>query len=146
MKKLLMLMSIALFAFGCTGPRGPQGPQGPAGEGFTKFTYEFKLLSQDWRKDTDPAGNFIGWWYEISLPELTRFVYEEGIYNTYLWDGNIQVPLPVIVYNETDSQLWEKKISCDYAIGSVAVYYQENDFTNEDRRPEDMVFRIHLVW
>lgn len=29
---------------------------------------------------------------------------------------------------------------------SVAVYYQENDFMNEGYRPEDMTFRIHLVW
>ncbi len=67
-------------------------------------------------------------------------------YNVYLWDGNIQVPLPLIVYNETDNELWEKKISCDFAVGSVAVYYQENDFMNEGYRPEDMTFRIHLVW
>lgn len=143
MKKLLLLFSVALLTFGCT---GPQGPQGPAGEGSMKFTLEFKVLSRDWVRNTDAGGNFIGWWYDISVPELTRYIYEYGIYNTYLWDGNVQVPLPIIVYNETDNQLWEKKISCDFAVGSVAVYYQENDFTNEGRQPEDMTFRIHMVW
>lgn len=146
MKKLLLLFSVALLTFGCTGPQGPQGPQGPAGEGSMKFTLEFKVLSRDWVRNTDAGGNFIGWWYEISVPELTRYIYEYGIYNTYLWDGNVQVPLPLIVYNETDNKLWEKKISCDFAVGSVAVYYQENDFTNEGRQPEDMTFRIHMVW
>lgn len=146
MKKLLLLFSVALLTFGCTGPQGPQGPQGPAGEGSMKFTLEFKVLSRDWVRNTDAGGNFIGWWYDISVPELTRYIYEYGIYNTYLWDGNVQVPLPIIVYNETDNQLWEKKISCDFAVGSVAVYYQENDFTNEGRQPEDMTFRIHMVW
>lgn len=97
-------------------------------------------------KNTDAAGNFIGWWHEIQMPELSTYVYEYGMYNVYLWDGNIQVPLPVIVYNETDNTLWEKKISCDFEVGSVAVYYQENDFMNEGYRPEDMTFRIHLVW
>lgn len=111
-----------------------------------KFTLEYKVLSRDWVRNTDTNGNFVGWWYEISVPELTRYVYEHGIYNTYLWDGNIQVPLPLIVYNETDNQLWEKKISCDFGVGSVAVYYQENDFANDGVQPEDMTFRIHMVW
>ena len=52
----------------------------------------------------------------------------------------------MIVYNETDNTLWEKKMSCDFEVGSVAVYYQENDFMHEGYRPEDMTFRIHLVW
>lgn len=115
-------------------------------KGSQTFTLTYKLASADWVKNTDAAGNFIGWWHEIQMPELSTYVYEYGMYNVYLWDGNIQVPLPVIVYNETDNTLWEKKISCDFEVGSVAVYYQENDFMNEGYRPEDMTFRIHLVW
>lgn len=146
MKKLLILIGAAVLLFGCTGPMGPQGPQGPQGEGSQTFTLTYKLASADWEKNTDAAGNFIGWWHEIQMPELSTYVYEYGMYNVYLWDGNIQVPLPLFVYNETDNALWEKKISCDFAVGSVAVYYQENDFMNEGYRPEDMTFRIHLVW
>ena len=146
MKKLLILIGAAVLLFGCTGPMGPQGPQGPQGEGSQTFTLTYKLASADWVKNTDAGGNFIGWWHEIQMPELSTYVYEYGMYNVYLWDGNIQVPLPVIVYNETDNTLWEKKISCDFEVGSVAVYYQENDFMNEGYRPEDMTFRIHLVW
>ena len=146
MKKLLILIGAAVLLFGCTGPMGPQGPQGPQGEGSQTFTLTYKLAYAVWVKNTDAAGNFIGWWHEIQMPELSTYVYEYGMYNVYLWDGNIQVPLPVIVYNETDNTLWEKKISCDFEVGSVAVYYQENDFMNEGYRPEDMTFRIHLVW
>ena len=146
MKKLLILIGAAVLLFGCTGPMGPQGPQGPQGEGSQTFTLTYKLASADWVKNTDAAFIFIGWWHEIQMPELSTYVYEYGMYNVYLWDGNIQVPLPVIVYNETDNTLWEKKISCDFEVGSVAVYYQENDFMNEGYRPEDMTFRIHLVW
>ena len=146
MKRLLILAAMAVLAFGCTGPRGPQGPQGPAGESAMSYTFTYDLASQDWVMNTDAGGNFIGWWHEITLPELTRYVYDYGMYTTYLVDGNIQVPLPLIVYNETDGTLWERKISCDYAVGSVAVYYQENDFTNEGYRPESMTFRIKLVW
>ena len=146
MKKLLILIGAAVLLFGCTGPMGPQGPQGPQGEGSQTFTLTYKLASADWVKNTDAAGHFIGWWHAIQMPELSTYVYEYGMYNVYLWDGNIQVPLPVIVYNETDNTLWEKKISCDFEVGSVAVYYQENDFMNEGYRPEDMTFRIHLVW
>ena len=146
MKRLLILIGTAMLAFGCMGPQGPQGPRGPQGEGSQTFTLTYKLASADWWENTDADGHFIGWWHEIQLPELSRYVYEYGLYNTYLWDGNVQVPLPLIVYNETDGTQWEKKISCDFAIGSVAVYYQENDFANEGRRPEEMTFRIHLVW
>lgn len=135
-------MSVALFAFSCI---GPQGPPGYDGEGVNKFTLEFKIQSRDWVKVTDGGGNFTGWYYEVNMPELTRYVYERGIYNTYLWDGQVQIPLPLIIYNETDNALWEKKISCDYAIGSVALYYQENDFQNENTRPETMTFRIQLL-
>ena len=31
MKRSLVLVAIALFAFACAGPRGPMGPQGPTG-------------------------------------------------------------------------------------------------------------------
>ena len=107
MKKLLILIGAAVLLFGCTGPMGPQGPQGPQGEGSQTFTLTYKLASADWVKNTDAAGNFIGWWHEIQMPELSTYVYEYGMYNVYLWDGNIQVPLPLIVYNETDNALWE---------------------------------------
>lgn len=136
-------MAVAFFAFGCEGPQGPPGPSGLPG-GVNKFTFEFKLHSQDWEKMTDGAGNFTGWTFVADLPELTRKVYESGLYSTYLWEGNIQESLPIIVYNETDNQLWEKKISCDYAIGSVAFHYQENDFQNENVRPGTMTFRVQL--
>lgn len=146
MKKLIILAAAMLFMFGCTGPQGPQGPMGPAGEGASKYTLTYELASEDWIQQTDASGNFIGWWHEIPMPELTRDIYEYGMYMAYLIDGNIQVPLPLIVYNETDETLWEKKISCDFAVGSVAVYYQENDFGNEGYRPQDMTFRIQLIW
>lgn len=146
MKKLIILAAAMLFMFGCTGPQGPQGPMGPAGGGTSKYTLTYELASEDWIKQTDTNGNFIGWWHEIPMPELTGDIYEYGMYMAYLIDGNIQVPLPLIVYNETDETLWEKKISCDFAVGSVAVYYQENDFANEGYRPQDMIFRIQLIW
>ena len=146
MKKLLILIGAAVLLFGCTGPMGPQGASRSAGRRFADVHPDIQTGLRRLGEDTDAAGNFIGWWHEIQMPELSTYVYEYGMYNVYLWDGNIQVPLPLIVYNETDNALWEKKISCDFAVGSVAVYYQENDFMNEGYRPEDMTFRIHLVW
>ena len=86
MKKLLILIGAAVLLFGCTGPMGPQGPQGPQGEGSQTFTLTYKLASADWVKNTDAAGNFIGWWHEIQMPELSTYVYEYGMYNVYLWD------------------------------------------------------------
>ena len=145
MKKLLVILTVTILAAGCRGPQGPQGPQGPAGS-LNKFTLEYTVYSRDWDAEFDSFGNFIGYWHEIDLPELTRNIYETGLYSAYLWDDNIQIPLPLIVYNETDGALWEKKISCDFAIGSAAVYYQENDFMNDGYKPEDMTFRIQLVW
>ena len=71
MKKLLILIGAAVLLFGCTGPMGPQGPQGPQGEGSQTFTLTYKLASADWEKNTDAAGNFIGWWHEIQMPELS---------------------------------------------------------------------------
>lgn len=147
MKKLLFLLGIVWLSIGCTGPQGPQGPQGPAGEGALSATIEFTIESEHWLVQRDSNGAFIGYWYEIPVPELDNYIYKNGLYNTYLIDGNVQIPLPLIVYNETDGKYWEKKISCDYAVGSVAVYYQENDFANENYRPEGtMTFRIHLIW
>ena len=87
MKKLLILIGAAVLLFGCTGPMGPQGPKGPQGEGSQTFTLTYKLASADWVKNTDAAGNFIGWWHEIQMPELSTYVYEYGMYNVYLWDG-----------------------------------------------------------
>lgn len=145
MKKLIILIAVAFFAFGCEGPQGPPGPQGRPGEGVSKSTVEFTLYSKDWKKWTTDNGAFLGWTFVADVPELTKPIFERGLCNVYLWEGNIQKQLPVTIYNEIDGQPYEGLIWYDFAVGSVAFYYQENDFKNENVRPATMNFRIQLI-
>lgn len=142
MKKLLLIISVALFAMSCQGPQGI-----PGRDGFTyNKTVDFTVQSNDWKKMTDAGGAFIGWQYIIDMPELTKSVFERGVCIVSLWEGkNIQKPLPVVVYNETDGQKWQAQIWNDKGVGSVGVYYQEDDFANENHKPSTLTFHIQIL-
>lgn len=92
------------------------------------------------------------------LPELTKFIYEDGAQIGYVFIGEqgvneVQKSLPYIhTYYEEDengSIMYTETISCDYQLGSpstVAFYIQGSDLGRADYNLADYNFRIVLVW
>lgn len=109
----------------------------------------------DWKWDND-AGRYDA---VYNLPELTKYIYENGATIGYVFIGKqgvdeIQKPLPYIhTYYETDDDgndiLYTETISFDFQYGSpstVAFYIQGSDLGKDDFNLYDYNFRIVLIY
>lgn len=96
----------------------------------------------------------------VDLPELTKFVYENGAQLGYVFIGEqgvneVQKMLPyVYTYYEGEDDfgneiIYTETISCDFMYGSpstAAFYIQSSDLFRDDDILADYNFRIVLVW
>lgn len=96
----------------------------------------------------------------FDLPELTKFIYENGAQLGYLFIGQegvdeVQKMLPFVhTYYEGEDEegfpiLYTETISCDFMYGSpstVAFYIQASDLGRDDSILADYNFRIVLIW
>lgn len=109
----------------------------------------------DWKWDEDAAR------YEAvyELPELTKFIYENGALISNVFIGQqgvdeVQKPLPYVhTYYEEDNQgnsnLYTETISCDYQLSSpstIAFYIQASDLGRDDSILANYNFRTILIW
>lgn len=114
-----------------------------------KQIVDITVQSTHWQRQTDAGGNFIAFFNEIQMPELTRPFFEEGLYvSYYVWmDGNVRVqqPLPHIIFHEDgDGNRWTETISCDYSQGFMQFHVRYSDFFDEER-PPTMNFRFIVL-
>ncbi|HUI32830.1 MAG: hypothetical protein PHO84_05480 [Dysgonamonadaceae bacterium] len=96
----------------------------------------------------------------FDLPELTKFIYENGAQLGYVFIGQegvdeVQKMLPFVhTYYEGEDEegfpvLYTETISCDFMYGSpstVAFYIQASDLGRDDSILADYNFRIVLIW
>jgi hypothetical protein len=152
MKKIVFTLSVLLIGFAsCTGPMGPMGPPGPQGpsgkDGSENWVInDFTIYSEDWIPVYNKAGDFLFYEYIFDYEDLNDFIYNSGIYLTYIEvieNGvKIQRQLPYTVSHETDGELWEQRIASDYADGSIRFYVVNTNF--REIRPDEMLFRVAL--
>ena len=153
MKKIFLSLFALLIIASCEGPMGPpgrQGPEGPAGSANWKVVNLYVSPSM-WEPIYDSNRLFLYYRCIADVPELTKFIYDEGLCIVYrkAIDGNIEVqePLTKIIYNEeADGFLWQHAIVYDFSPGEIAFYVQSSDFGDESNRPPRMDFRIVLMW
>lgn len=109
----------------------------------------------DWKWDSN-AGRYEA---VVNLPELTKFVYENGAQLGYVFIGTpgvdeVQKMLPFVhTYWEDDGQggeiLYTETISCDFMYGtpsSAAFYIQSSDLFRNDDILANYNFRVVLIW
>lgn len=144
MKKLFMILGVVMLTASCMGPAGPQGPPGRDGVGVTKYVIDFTVFERDWRKEYDPNGLFLYWYYDIPVRELTLDVMDYGAMLAYVCNGDIQELMQTVVFNEYDGQPFQGKWAAEFSPGEVRVMYQESDFMNENVSPGTARFRIVL--
>jgi hypothetical protein len=154
MKKKLFFLTAILFLLSCEGPEGPMGPRGPKGDkgdpGTKWEVISLTVYSHQWVPVVDSNNLFLHYKCILSLPELDKFIFDEGICiaTIKLMDDNYEVhqPLPYVLYGDyVDGTLWEQTVEYDYSIGSIGFYVKTDDF-NENARPETMTFKVTLLW
>jgi hypothetical protein len=109
--KKAILLSIAMFVFGCskdgeTGPAGPAGANGINGTNGTNGTNGnanvsgspiFTFTSQSW---TTPNGG-ISWYARLTgATVITQNIVDRGIVSVFLLQGSQWVPLPFTFFNQ----------------------------------------------
>lgn len=105
-----------------------------------------------WNPETEQYGVI------FDLPELTEFIYENGVQLGYVFIGQqgvdeVQKMLP---YSFTYKELWDgetitytETISCDFQLGNpstVAFFIQVSDRVRADEYLTNYNFRIVLIW
>lgn len=115
-----------------------------------------RIKKSDWLWD-DETGRYDAL---VDLPELTKFVYENGAQLAYVFIGEqgvdeVQKMLPYVhtYYEGVDDFgkeiIYTETISCDFMYGSpstAAFYIQASDLGRDDSILADYNFRIVLVW
>jgi hypothetical protein len=136
MKKVLLSCVILFSLTGCI------GPQGPAGESLNWKIIPLTVKATDWYEDFIDGDRFYTAFF--STPEITQFVYAEGIVLCYAVVQDSQIILPYVRHYENNGLYWTRTVDFDYGVGGVNIYVTCSDFVEEI--PETMHFSLKIIW
>jgi hypothetical protein len=150
MKKFLLIFTAVLLLFASC--EGPAGPKGEPGEGTYWFVKTYTIDTRQWQliNGVDRIGSF--YQAEVTIPELTGDLYENGLVSCYLFQTvngvEVQTPLPYnIPWGEIDNTgketLWTEFYFYDFAPRSIMFYVYYSDFYTNNT-PPTASFRVVL--
>lgn len=145
MKKVLLILSIIAVAIGFTSCEDEPCR-------YHTQTLDLRVMQVDWQFDD----NTLQYYYHFDVPEITPFVYNYGNwsisreYNSGTKDA-YQVALPQSVYmTETLSDgsiaYYTQHIDYRVGIGYVEIQLTNSDYYYEQEKPENMLFRLQLIY
>jgi len=150
---LMMALAACEGPMGPVGPPGPMGPTGKTGESTQWKIYECDILSEHWVPAFDDLmGPYFE--FEFPIPELTKFVFEEGavvcyrIQNVNYGGRNIlvQTPLPYTFYGDDDGYYYSENYTYEIRTGYINFIVKVSDFDTSAQQPLDSTFRVVLMW
>ena len=155
MKKLfgfLMVVMIGLAA--CEGPQGPPGKDGLNGIATGWFAKDYDILSSEWKPGIEEGdGYFFHYFeYEVRIPELNDFVFDEGFVGCYLVQEIIhnekrtlvQRPLPYTIYGDDNGTPYSENYSFETRVGYVKFIVKYSDFS--ELQPLGCTFHVVMIW
>lgn len=145
MKKVLLILSFIAVAIGFTGCEDEPCR-------YHTQTLDLRVMQADWQFDD----NTQQYYYHFDVPEITPFVYNYGNwsisreYNSGTKDA-YQVALPQSVYMTeelADGSIAYYTQHIDYrvGIGYVEIQLTNSDYFYEQENPENMLFRLQLIY
>ena len=134
MKKLFLLLAVAMFAFACE-----------RGDNLEMRSYNVTVHANQWQQVTDGPIRFFS--STVSFPEITPFIFNNGTVLAYVRDGNNkQDILPRVRHLGDGSDAWTSTIDCTIAPGSITFFYTNSDFVYQNSEPGRQDFRVVLQW
>jgi hypothetical protein len=101
--------------------------------------------STDWALDANPDESNGYYFCSFDMPEITPYVYSQGLVQVYYVVDGIQQVLPYVRHFEDATHYqWTRTIDYDYEAGSLTLYVTYSDFILEE--PPTMDFRVVLMW
>ena len=145
MKKVLLILSIIAVAIGFTSCEDEPCR-------YHTQTLDLRVMQADWQFDD----NTQQYYYHFDVPEITPFVYNYGNwsisreYNSGTADA-YQVALPQSVYMTealADGSIAYYTQHIDYrvGIGYVEIQLTNSDYFYVQENPENMLFRLQLIY
>jgi hypothetical protein len=150
MKRLLKILSLAAFvtvaATGCDIDATLEGSKNKLVVG------EIFVDPDGWERYT-VDGQFSHFFADIPMPEITQFIYEMGVFHTYIEYMDNQIPVQEgegstkakwrIEYGERVE--YTETIRCSYSVGNMRIEISRSDFYNAP--PEGRLnFRTVIFW
>ena len=105
----------------------------------------FGISQSNWIKSVDNQGLNPFYSCLIDMPEITPFIYSQGLVQIYyVMDGAQQVLPYVRHYEDSLGNQWTQTIDADFTTGTIKVYVTDSDFNGAT--PPAMDFRVVLLW
>ena len=173
-KKFLGFLLMVMIGFAaCEGPMGPEGPAGVDGidgrngedgtngrngrdgtdgkDGVSTNWYIVNCIvsTNHWRPVSDDLmGNIFE--YEFQIPELTKFIFDEGTVVChliqYLNSEPFQTPLPYTFYGDDNGYFYSENYTYEIRPGFINFIVKISDFNTQAQQPLSCTFRITMMW
>ena len=134
MKKILLSLFFVILAFSCE-----ETP-------YNTFSDYYAIHEDQWRWD-----NYESYYYcEIRVPELTSYVFENGVISTYyiteVDKREVAYPLPYDYYEvEQGGFRWTEQNTCEIRPGYITFIVKYNTRDNT-YRPLGRLFKVNMIW
>lgn len=133
MKRLFYLLIISLLAVSCDDDN-------------TNIKIINLAVNQaDWVENTDSKG--LNRYYSclFNVPEITPWIYNNGVVNTYITFDYASQPLPYVRHLEDmDGFRWTRTVDYEYESGKIRIFVTNSDFIED--LPEKMTFKVAIIW
>lgn len=145
MKKLFGFILLLGLFISCEGPMGPPGADGSG----TWRIEDITVNNREWQYSSDSDGQNGHYFYSINFPDIDKFIYNNGkVFVSLEFEdsyGNFtQQDLPIVRHYEDNGKKWTRTIDFDYSKGNITFYVTDSEF--KEGRPEEMLFRVVLLW
>jgi hypothetical protein len=135
MKKFLMLFVLTIVLGSCNND-------------YYETKWEVVYLdvkSSDWKISRDDQGLNAYYYCTFNVPQVTKYVCDNGNVQAYYQSGQVQQVLPYVRhYENNEGALWTQTVDYDYSPGAINVYVTNSDFYEET--PPAMKFRVVIMW
>lgn len=100
------------------------------------------VRQSDWQASVDTDGSNLFYYCTVSMPEITSYVYTNGMVNAYYIFNEGQQMLPYVRHFEVLNPYytWTRTVDFEYAAGTLTLYATRSDFVVDP--PPAMNFRI----
>lgn len=146
-KRLFSIITILTVLFVSSSCEGPMGPQGQPGEGNNWKIIPLDAQKGRWQWDNEEKVYF----QEFSLPELTKFIAEEGHVGAAIREGDTFFPLEYTFHfkDENSGKYYSETVKYDYWPGHVRINVSGSDIFDDsalDYQPQTYQIKITLLW
>lgn len=134
MKRLFYLLIISTLTMSCVD------------EDTTNIKIINLVVNQsDWIEETDTKNLNRYYYCSFNVPEITPWIYNNGVVNAYITFDYASQPLPYIRHFENEEGFrWTRTVDYEYESGKVRIFVTNNDFIQD--LPEKMTFKVSVIW